>query len=369
MNSNRSRVIFSAVFFLASFAHACRYTVREIGFSQAAYAPYRLYVPMPDDLSKEEIEEAQIVASAALGDANIEPVIRHKRQLDSLFRDKKNELLITSPQSRTLRHPFVSSRETWKEDLWDALDWACFSPVRKKINEQLAASFCVLLYLPGRTASENASAEKIIETALAEIKKIIPSMPKSSRYPPTLLTLSAAEQKEEDLLLWSLNADTSHEPGPRAAILYGRARRLGPVLEKEKLNRQNLLNLMALVGADCECGLDRSWILGAMLPCRWGEAMQQSVADDLGFDVENPAIRLEMEQILSINNTSTATNSDFLTGYREGIVDLMTDTQDDTVSTKQFWSPIYILMLSLLSAAGLSVVAVLALIHKKKKKL
>ncbi len=38
---------------------------------------------------------------------------------------------------------------------------------------------------------------------------------------------------------------------------------------------------------------------GAMLPIKWGEDVQQQVAKHLGFDPENPAIKMEMSQILS----------------------------------------------------------------------
>lgn len=353
----------------APLAHACRYTVREIGFSQVYSEPYHLYVPLSDDLDDKAVQEAQTIARTALGDANIVPVIARRQNLDSLLTGADHELIIISPQGRSLKHHFSSSLGTWKQDLWEALDWVCFSSVRKKINERLAAYYCVVLYLPGRNQPENELAEKTISAGLTEIEKIMPSMPKPASHPATVIEVKPAEQSRERLLLWSLHADTSLQDGPRAVILYGRARQLGPVLEKEKLNQQNLLNLMALVGADCECGLDRSWILGIMLPCRWGETLQQMVTDDLGFDVENPSVRMEMEQILNINSASAAKSTDFLAGYREGIVDLMTLPQEVATEKRPSWPPITGLLISLFGAALLSGLSVLFIIWKKKKSL
>jgi hypothetical protein len=76
---------------------------------------------------------------------------------------------------------------------------------------------------------------------------------------------------------------------------------MGPVLTGDDITTRKILNLLSIVGADCECGLDNSWKLGTMIPLRWDYAMQKRVAGLLGFDVENPMIKSEMSRILSVD--------------------------------------------------------------------
>lgn len=312
-------------------ATACRYTVRDIGYSRAYASPYQLLLPMPEEFPEALRSEAEKLCRTALGDANLSARLAGRRELDSLLaahsepRAKENEALLISPRGRILRYKISLTLDNWKSALWDILDWACLSPVRKQINQKLTQSYCVVLLLPGRDSQENALYQARAEQSIQEIKKIMPSLPKPVSQAPALLILDQEQMRQEDLLLWSLECDTQ-TTHPRAAVIYGRARRLGPVLEQETFTEQNLLSLLALVGADCECGLDRSGILGLMLPSRWGGGLQQAVADELGFDVENPAVLMEMEQILSLNAPApagTAKTADMITSYREELVELL----------------------------------------------
>ena len=110
---------------------------------------------------------------------------------------------------------------------------------------------------------------------------------------------------------------------PQIAVLYGRGRRMGPVLSGKRLTENNLLNLLSLIGADCECGLDRSWLLGTMVPLRWPPDLRELLVHQLGFDVENPLIKSEMSQILSISQSGKNQQSeDRLFSYREEVIAL-----------------------------------------------
>jgi len=53
-----------------------------------------------------------------------------------------------------------------------------------------------------------------------------------------------------------------------------------------------------VVGADCECGIDKNWILGTMLPIRWNKKWQDRLVKNLGFDPENPLIKMEINRIM-----------------------------------------------------------------------
>ena len=61
---------------------------------------------------------------------------------------------------------------------------------------------------------------------------------------------------------------------------------MGKLLRKDLLKRIYVNNLLSIVGADCECGLERSWIMGAMLPLRWDKNKQNEVFKWHNFDAE-----------------------------------------------------------------------------------
>ncbi|NLP09228.1 hypothetical protein GX408_02410 [bacterium] len=359
-------------------ATACRYTVREIGYSRAYASPYQLLLPMPEGFPEALRSEAEKLCRTALGDANISARLAGRRERDSLLaahsepRDKENEALLISPHGRILRYGIPLTLDTWKSALWDILDWACLSPVRKQINQQLTQSFCVVLLLPGSDSRENALYQARVEQSILEIKKIMPSLPKPVSQAPALLILNQDQMRQEDVLLWSLECDTQ-TAHPRAAVIYGRARRLGPVLEQETFTEQNLLSLLALVGADCECGLDRSGILGLMLPSRWGGGLQQAVADELGFDVENPAVLMEMEQILSLNAPAPAGHAkaaDMIASYREELVDLLSPSAARSTAERPAPATRSLRSIFLISFLGIGCVLALAALglHWKMKK-
>ena len=118
---------------------------------------------------------------------------------------------------------------------------------------------------------------------------------------------------------------------PFVAIIYGRGRIIRPVLQGEQITKKKLFNLLTIVGADCECGLDQSWILGRMIPLRWESSVQSELVKYLGFDVENPLIKAEMSQILSIkpvldNPLNPLENN--LLGYTEGTLEIDKYSQD-----------------------------------------
>ena len=80
---------------------------------------------------------------------------------------------------------------------------------------------------------------------------------------------------------------------------------------------------IGLVGESCECELDRDWMQGKMIPLEWGTALQGEAAKTLGFDPENPRVKMEISQILKNGSgsggavESFAYSDDPLVGYSE----------------------------------------------------
>jgi hypothetical protein len=56
---------------------------------------------------------------------------------------------------------------------------------------------------------------------------------------------------------------------------------------------------MAVVGQDCECGLDRVWMQGERFPLAWGRAEKQAAFAELGFDPDNPKVKAEISRIIA----------------------------------------------------------------------
>ena len=153
--------------------------------------------------------------------------------------------------------------------------------------------------------------------------------------PPILMSLSKSEAATDPILLWSLGIEGG-AGGASLAVLYGRARTVGGILQGEDISEQKLFQVVATIGLNCECGLDRSWMQGQMIPMKWGASLQTRVAAALGFDAEDPKIKMEMSQILSKSGSGEGRRhagdgqdlDAFLAGYAETSVDSTTTTRD-----------------------------------------
>ena len=116
--------------------------------------------------------------------------------------------------------------------------------------------------------------------------------------PPSLLHISREQFEKEKVFLWSLGLDTLMNE-PRAVMLYGRGRVMGQPLPFKKIREGGTYKYMTLIGADCECGIDRKWMLGRQALLKWNTVTSQYLATELGFDVDSPSILAEMSRIIA----------------------------------------------------------------------
>ena len=153
-------------------------------------------------------------------------------------------------------------------------------------------------------------------------------------------------------MLWSLGFDLDLTDEPQAAILIGRGRRLGPPLQGGLITRTKLQQMMALIGQDCECDLDRSWMQGPMIPLRWGPDRQQTTYNALGFDPDNPLVKAEISRILARGKNPIRVNDAegigteldmLLLGYSEEVIgfeELTIEPAMDTSESVEHESPV-----------------------------
>jgi len=325
----------------------CKYTVRDIGFTDLGPSMYRLYFYIDKSTSEELVSAFERLSYAAFLDANIKTeIINIEQQSDHPAMGYLKTQQYTALPAVTLVGPdgdkldLSISFKSGKYDkaLWQLFETVAWSPLRGRIVNLVKNTYGAVLLIQGTNEALNRRAEQTISSAINDISEVLKLMPKPIEKLPQVIVLSQPDIVRDKPLLWSLNAEDNPSEQPQVAILYGRGRRIGPTLRGNEITRENVFNLLAIIGADCECGLDRSVMLGKMIPLRWKKEIRAELSKQLGFDVENPMIKMEMSQILSIapalqkgKNASSP-----LSAYKEGIIKIDSALAVPTLSSERF---------------------------------
>jgi hypothetical protein len=289
---------------------ACRFNVRDVGFVDLGSKPYQLFCYVERNTPQELISQIEDISLAALLDSNIETEVVNVDQQDAhpshayLTNANLKKLPIAalvSPDGRSIPLTLLDdSKSNSAESLWTAFESIYESPWRNKVMESVLNTYGAIILLEGDDAAENHKARAAADKSIAAIAKLIrdEKLEKEIETPPVLHVLSRKEASREGITLWGMGIDVN-EPGAQIAMLYGRGRKIGKTLKGAQLNDQTVHAVLNTIGLSCECGLDRSWMQGGMIPLKWGDDIQSQVAKHLGFDPESPAIKMEMSQILS----------------------------------------------------------------------
>jgi hypothetical protein len=320
-------------------AIACKYTVRDVGFVDLGAPSYRLYLFVRDNTPKGLGAAFKQASYAVLLDSNVElDIVNVDRQKDhAAIRVLEDHgvtsypaAILVSPQERTLELTVSMTGRTTKQAAWECLEGTVMSPIRTKIVRELVRAYCVVLLVEGTDAAKNAEAERAVTAAIKQVADVMDQMPKTTEKPPSLLRVPAKLVAQEELLLWALGLDVEGAGGPYAAVLYGRGRWIGPLFEDEAIGRYGLIDLLSLIGGSCECGLDRQAMLGRRLPLRWDQDAQTQSVRSLGFDPENPMVKLEVSQILSMGPVGRGDQAGIggLLGYSEQVIEFASDPEE-----------------------------------------
>ena len=305
-------------------AYSCRYTIREIGFSDIGSESHSLYIFTNSETSEKEISSIQNLSRSLLNETNV------KLKLFDADKEKYNiksfpSAVFIFPGGEYMIFSLKQAGRSLNESVWMLLDNLVTSTCRNTIKEKLIQAYCVVLVVEGDDRQQNENVLFETKKAVREITRMLDQMPKVVDSPPVVVVLPRKDIPDERLLLTSLGITEKETGMPSVAILYGRGRIMGPVLQGDLISRDIIHNLLSIVGADCECGLDHSWILGRMIPLRWESSVQNELAKNLGFDIENPLVRSEMSQILSLKQAhvkSLDPMGSSLLGYSEGELDI-----------------------------------------------
>lgn len=312
---------------LASFA--CRYTVREIGFADFGQDEYRFVLFKDGRISDAEAKTFINTARAAMLDANIiVQVIDVENDTSSIIKyyneyegSEKPNIILISPEKRAKAF-FIDRTGNFSLAIWDLIEDVLISPARKELTDNIIKAYGVILFIEGTNQKENEQARATLNKGIVEIKQIMGGLPHPVNTPPHIITIKPEETERESVMLWSLGWEKKDAAHPAMAMMYGRARRMGPMLKGDRIRQDIIENMLRYIGEDCECGLDKSWMLGTMLPLRWDSKLMAAVVKHHGFDAENPMVVSEMSQIISVapQKTSDAGKPNLLYGYSENRV-------------------------------------------------
>jgi hypothetical protein len=302
--------------------HACRYNVRDLGFVDGTNDFYTLYGVVRQDTPGETVGQFTQAAQAAFQDANVRfEVINVDRQKEHAALQYVAKwslaafpaLVLVSPDGHSLPVPIPEAGSSFAASLTAALKEIVSSPKRTELIQQAVQAYGVVLLIEGAEAQANQQARRAINQAIAAITADMRNLPKPIVRPPVMVSLAPELYAPEKLLLWSLGLNTEPTNSPRAAVIYGKARWIGPLMRGPEISEANLTGILAVVGADCECGMDIAWTRGTRLPGQWGEALHAQATKSLGFDAEDPLVKLEAERILGRQMAASGDPS----GYKE----------------------------------------------------
>jgi hypothetical protein len=317
-------------------ALACRFNVRDVGFVDLGSEPYRLYLFVGDSMPEAERESLQSIATATFYDSNVKPQLLPLGQArqgqakgfltDGFTGETPTAVLVSPDQKTSLPLPLARGASPILQTAWDALESVLDSPRRNAILKKVFDRYGVVLVVEGGDVAENRRIRSMADAVVSEITNKLPGLEKEIQQPPVVEVISAKAFEAERVFLWSLGIQKVLAV-PQVVILYGRGRMIGPVLSGERLSQPSVSAILNTIGLNCECGLDRKWMQGVMVPLKWGRDRKQEIAKQLGFNPESPEIRIEMSQILAKGGVGQGINrskivgdtlDELLTGYRTG---------------------------------------------------
>jgi len=305
---------------LFSPAFACKYTVRDVAFVEMGHSWHRIYLYFDAETPADYAAELRAGIELALTDSNVnlEVMTIGKNATDSslahlrtLGIDSHPSAVLVSPDGH-IRQVLLPSQispdtppagqgrpETVRQTIQQTIDSVIRSPRRSEILSQLMTAHSVVLIIESDDQAQNLLAKTMAENAIDRIAATLPDLPKPINVPPQLMIISAEEARREAIMLWSLDIDVDKHDATQIAMVFGRGRKLGSVMEVGEIVEQDLLRTLAVVGLDCECDLDRSWMQTPMFPHVWTEADESLAVKSLGFDPGHPLVKVEISRILS----------------------------------------------------------------------
>ncbi len=298
------RWVFAAAAFsaLAGQSAACRYNVRDIGFVDLKDTVFQVVVSGPaaeaeafaDDLRRE------------LGDVPLAIAIDEQSKLQLASKLK-------SPDGRTKEIPSTDAAIVAEQIVSTESE-------NESLARRLLNAHSVAVFVGGDDAAENERVLEQIRAGITEVEAGRAFWPKGINGTVELTVVEPASK--DDIMLWNLGFDLASRR-PQLAVVFGRCRRLGDVLDAERIAAGEFPKLVNVLCMDCECEYDIAPLVGPMIPHRWTTQLELAAVEQLGFDPGHPLVRIETAQILDRRDrTGVAGKSPLEGGFGYQEIDL-----------------------------------------------
>lgn len=275
---------------LALASQAIRYSLRDACFVDVESKSYRLVLVAKDmaaekikdrrDQLERELVHSNVVLQAVQAKAGgLTPDAQPVRSADDFLEPR---FWLIAPDDRVI--PF---------DPAVSLDPLLDSPLRHVLQMRSAEALCVLLLLESTDDAANRKAKTKAEEALEQINQARRRLAKAPHADVVLLRLPAAERMKERWTLWGLGEEAPATPVPKLAVVCGRMRLAGPLLEGTAWDAAELLARMAELGMSCE---GKKQALGPGLP----HSGRTDWKPALPFDPTNAAVKKEVTELLRL---------------------------------------------------------------------
>ncbi len=279
-------LIVIAVFF-AGFqtGKACRFTIREIGYSPLNLETYVLQMETDTTLHNAVVNDFIKIAEGYAVNANIRYRIVQKPGQSVVWLDLLNNRGISIMRKKAGNRRGI-------EALYHEI---LFSPLQQTLSGQIGNVFAFMLCFYDRNEKQ---VNRQVDEAIRQFRKVSPTLDKMVKEEIMKIIVPGKERPSEEVILRSMGINPV-SPDPVVMIIYGRGHLVDKPLTGDEITKDRLLRQLVMLGTDCECGIDLSPLLKRAIPLAWNDDMRQKVADMLGFDVDNPMITTEMSKILS----------------------------------------------------------------------
>jgi hypothetical protein len=333
---------------------ACRFTIREIGYSQIDLAHYTFHLEVDTFQYKQLVRDFENLGYAWSIEANIKYHIRHEE-------DRQPTLILKAPSGVVLAQDPMPSLAVFKQILSRLLQ----SPLQHALSDQMGEAFAFVVCFMDK--DEKACQEEV-NNACERFQQIASHLDKEVKEDVVQVIISGDERLKERFLLASMGVEPDNKE-PVVVVVYGRARMVGKPLIGKEITNEQLFRQLVLLGTDCECGIDISPLLETAWPFSWGDKVRQNVSDMLGFDVDNPLILSEMVQILSRSLENVAGNEQT---FRPLTLDLKDDfgpmdrSASESVDDDEQYDSNYSVGLLVLAFAGVVIILIGIYLLKRK---
>ena len=175
-------------------ANACRFTVREIGFSTLSRDVYALVIIDKDANAADQSWQS---VRDRLDDSNIQLAVLHpKRDAEHPYVKQVMSNNLSLP-AYVLIAPDGRMLELQSNGISELVDFVLDSPIRSRLRNDFTEVFSVILWIDGKDEMFNSEIETIIQGDCERIKNIIPHMPKEVKNGPISIRISAEDLNKE----------------------------------------------------------------------------------------------------------------------------------------------------------------------------